>query len=94
LEKKPMAKKAFRINEPGQVKVEVILTSTGGTFSISCLYFEEGRMMKAPGEGRHNELKSQDFSETTEAGVILQAEHWLKNKFGKEYNLAAYEAKP
>jgi hypothetical protein len=88
-----VVKKTFRINEPGQVKVEVILTSTGGTFSISCLYFEEGRMMKAPGEGRRNELKSQDFSETTEAEVFLQAERWLKNKFGKEYKLTAHEAK-
>jgi hypothetical protein len=58
-----------------------------GGFHASCLWYEKGRMLKAPGQFGSVVFELEQRYAATEATALGAIEEWVKTKFGDGFNL-------
>jgi hypothetical protein len=56
-------------------------------FHASCLWYDKGRVLKAPGQPGFLQIHLEQRSATTEDDALYQITDWVKTNFGKDYKL-------
>lgn len=59
----------------------------GSRFYTSCLWYEKGRLLKAPGQAGSLTFQLEQRHASTEEDALGQIEDWVKSKFGDGYTL-------
>ncbi len=72
--------------ESRHFRVFVSEHSEGG-FHASCLWYEKGRMLKAPEQLGSVSFELEQRHAATEAEALRKIEEWVKTKFGEGFKL-------
>lgn len=60
-------------------------------FHASCLWYERGRLLKAPGQMGSLAFQLEQRHATTEKEVLGEIKAWVESKFGNAYKLEQSE---